>query len=448
MASNVAILDARDSRIRYAGAWEDAGVSEEFNGTTRWSAVQGSAASLTFVGTSITVFGTVAAIDPPQAPSMEFVIDNTVGTYTPAKNMTADVHHEALYTSPTMSNGTHTLVMTQSAAQAAGVMYLDYIMYNTTSTDVGQYFIDDRDPRIQYDPQWGMFGSDPDFQHTSQASSSAGASLTLPFEGRGISLYGGIINGSVLNASMVVDGGPPVFFVPSIQPAAVTTNNLIFNSGDLSSGKHTLVVTAENDQAVWVDYFLVTPPTQSAVSVSASTASPAVPSASTDPPSASHTGKTEATLIATIAGAAIGSLVLTLLAVLLWRRTKRRGRRQDSPLSAARMSTRTIIPFELVSSGASALRTPFSLTHAYSALPVSELASHLPQTMPTVSNGAGATRHSVYPPPPLPLKRAGEAATPARSGLPASASSAGLSRSGGASLSSSTPTDAPAVYTE
>ncbi|KAJ7757865.1 hypothetical protein B0H14DRAFT_2634818 [Mycena olivaceomarginata] len=49
------------------------------------------------------------------------------------------------------------------------------------------------------------------------------------------------------------------YFPPPIQSEAVTTNNLIYDSGGLSDGNHTLVVTAQNDQAVWVDYFLITP---------------------------------------------------------------------------------------------------------------------------------------------------------------------------------------------
>ncbi|KAJ6585659.1 hypothetical protein B0H19DRAFT_927181, partial [Mycena capillaripes] len=135
-------------------------------------------------------------------------------------------------------------------------------MYNTTSTSVGSYFIDDRDLRINFRGGWRLFGSDPDFQHTSRGSSSTGDYFSLEFEGKSISFYGGINNGSageVLNASMVIDGGPPVFFVPPIQTAGTTVNNLIFNSGDLSDGKHTLVATAENNHTVWLDYLLVTP---------------------------------------------------------------------------------------------------------------------------------------------------------------------------------------------
>jgi hypothetical protein len=50
MAANVAIVDERDPSIHYAGTWNEAGVSAEFNSTTKWSAMQGSTASFTFVG--------------------------------------------------------------------------------------------------------------------------------------------------------------------------------------------------------------------------------------------------------------------------------------------------------------------------------------------------------------------------------------------------------------
>ncbi|KAJ6624643.1 hypothetical protein B0H10DRAFT_2212436 [Mycena sp. CBHHK59/15] len=240
-AVNQAIVDERDPLVSYAGVWNNAGSSAEFNGTTRWSGTQGATATFTFVGTSITVYGTVAAINPPLA-SLGFAIDGAAsGTYTPA-NLTSDVHHEALWTSPTLSSGSaHTL----------------YLMYSTTSTAVRTYFVDDRDPRIMYSPPWQPLGSDEDFQHTSQASSNAGDSFSQLHI-----ILGGINNdsvGNVLNASITIDGGLPVFYVPPIQTAAVTTNNLIFQSNGLSNGSHTLVVTAENGHAVGIDYLLVGP---------------------------------------------------------------------------------------------------------------------------------------------------------------------------------------------
>ncbi|KAJ7206328.1 hypothetical protein GGX14DRAFT_457583 [Mycena pura] len=414
MTTNVAIVDERDPLVHYAGSWQDGGVGEEFNGTTRFTTTQGSTASFTFVGTSVAVFGTVAAIDPPQA-SMEFVIDDTIqGTYTPPSNMTADVHHATLYTSPTLSNGTHTLVITQTAAQAAGVIFLDYIMYNTTSTDVEQYFIDDRDPRIQYDPPWEMFGSETDFQHTSQASPSTGASFTLQFDGRGISYYGAINNGSagqVMNASMVVDGGPPVFFVPPIQSAALTVNNLIFNSGDLSSGNHTLVVTAENDHNVWVDYFLVIPPIDST--------STSAPASSSSASSGGTASSSKAVPIGVIVGPLVGGLLLlALLGIgLFYLHRRRRRHREISPPTREALDrpgpATVITPFSgLVSSQAATAGSSYTY-RAVSSTDASNVASN--------SNPSNVASEEVYDPSSLYATSASASPFPAPAPVPAPA---------------------------
>lgn len=147
------------------------------------------------------VYGSVAAINPPKA-SMSFVVDNSIsGSYTPSGDMSADVHHQALWASPTMSNGSHTLVITQTAAQPSGVIYLDYFLYNTSSTAVDAYFIDDRDARIAYTGGWRQFGSDTDFQHTSQGSSSKGDSFAVHFEGARLCSTGPLITQVVFQGS-------------------------------------------------------------------------------------------------------------------------------------------------------------------------------------------------------------------------------------------------------
>ncbi|KAJ7342959.1 hypothetical protein DFH08DRAFT_237600 [Mycena albidolilacea] len=135
-------------------------------------------------------------------------------------------------------------------------------------------------------------------------------------------MYGGINNGSagqVLNASLAVDGGPPVFFVPSTQPAAVTTNNLIFNSGDLADGSHTLVVTAENDHTVWADYFLVKPGAASSASASPSALSNPTP----------HKTPTDLIILVAV-GAGVLGLVVIAAFFFLRRRKRRRAPRQTA----------------------------------------------------------------------------------------------------------------------
>jgi hypothetical protein len=48
------------------------------------------------------------------------------GEYEPV-GLTTDIHHEAIWTSPTISSGSHTLTITQSTAQSLGVLFLDYM---------------------------------------------------------------------------------------------------------------------------------------------------------------------------------------------------------------------------------------------------------------------------------------------------------------------------------
>ncbi|KAF8215360.1 hypothetical protein K438DRAFT_1562073 [Mycena galopus ATCC 62051] len=186
MTTNSAIVDDRDPLIKYTGTWGQAGSSEEYSETTTFSVVPGSTATFPFTGSSVTVYGTIAANNFSTQATWSFAVDSSVtGTYTPPANMTSDIHHQALWTTPASSiaNGTHSLLITQTASSSTQVLYLDYIIFTTTSLDVGSYFIDDRDPRVVYSPPWQLFGSEGDFMHTSQETSGAGDYLTLEFEG-------------------------------------------------------------------------------------------------------------------------------------------------------------------------------------------------------------------------------------------------------------------------
>ncbi|KAJ7439086.1 hypothetical protein FB451DRAFT_1059844 [Mycena latifolia] len=343
MTTNVAIVDERDPLVHYTGSWLDGSSEPEpdaFQGTTRWSSIFGSTASFSFVGASVSVFGFVSAVQPVQV-SFTFLVDSTIkGTYTSPTGLTADLHHEPFWASPNLGDGDHTLVITQAGGSADGVLFLDYIMWNTTSVAVPAYFIDDSDPRVVYTPPWRQFGSDPDFLHTSQGSTNVGDSLSLQFDGTAISHYAGINEGSavdVLNASFSIDGSPPVFFVPPPQASGVTNNNLYYSSGVLVPGTHKLVVTAENIHTVWADYWLVTPnpASFSATPSPSSSPSPSGTSISTSsqaattslvPPKKKHT--------AAIAGSVVGVVVLLLfllLGALLVRRRHRRNIARQRP---------------------------------------------------------------------------------------------------------------------
>lgn len=117
---------------------------------------------------------------------MSFAIDgSTQGSYTPPSNLPAGgLYHEPIWTSSSLNDGAHTLVISQTAAQSSGQIYLDYLLYDTTTDVVDAYFIDDRDSRITYDSAWTpVNGRQSDFGHTSEMAASVGASFSITFEG-------------------------------------------------------------------------------------------------------------------------------------------------------------------------------------------------------------------------------------------------------------------------
>ncbi|KAJ7250697.1 hypothetical protein C8J57DRAFT_1521102 [Mycena rebaudengoi] len=307
MSTNLAIVDDRDVSIRYSGVWSDAGDASEYASTTRWSTRSGSTASFSFIGTSVTVYGSIAP-NATSAAKLAFAIEGTThaGEFSP-KNSSTVVRQEPLWTSPALGSGPHTLVITQAVGLAGdGPVFLDYLMYAATaeSTGVTSYFVDDRDPPHQI--------------HRN------GDSFSFTFEGTSVAFYGGIGQTDnaqdLFNASIVLDGAPPVFYVPPANISSPTTNNLIFQSGILDFSNHTLTVTAENERSVGVDYFLIgpgrAPPT--------TPASPSSSDRSTVSPPSSAAQKS--TPVGAVAAAVVGAVVLVALvigAIFFMRRRKR-----------------------------------------------------------------------------------------------------------------------------
>ncbi|KAJ6614801.1 hypothetical protein B0H10DRAFT_126285 [Mycena sp. CBHHK59/15] len=108
------IVDDHDHRIVYdpVGLWIPEGGSLEFMATTTSSNTTGCTGNFTFLGTSITIYGSVG---PGNGSSMSFRIDKSSGSYSaPALNNA--IHHQTFWTSPVLPMGLHNLVITQASS--------------------------------------------------------------------------------------------------------------------------------------------------------------------------------------------------------------------------------------------------------------------------------------------------------------------------------------------
>ncbi|PPQ95027.1 hypothetical protein CVT25_000490 [Psilocybe cyanescens] len=131
----LSVLDDRDSSIDYSSGWSKAGSSLEFNRTTTWSVVSGSTAKVTFQGTSIGVYGTISAKQRRSvAPVSEYSIDGgSQVEFTPTQAARAQ-YSQLFFQSPVMSDGAHTLIITNKLA-SADPLFLDFMFVLNTSPD-------------------------------------------------------------------------------------------------------------------------------------------------------------------------------------------------------------------------------------------------------------------------------------------------------------------------
>ncbi|KAK7028510.1 hypothetical protein R3P38DRAFT_2936869 [Favolaschia claudopus] len=332
------IVDDRDASVKYPASWRThdskgnpLGKPVEYKGSSSLPGLDGDSAEFTFNGYSIAVYGTMGS--GTKSSSMNFNVDNAGSSRATFSASNADsdstTHHQLFYSSPVLlEEGVHTLSINSS--QSGGRLFLDYILYNTSSTAGKMMFIDDTHPNVQYSPTgWQTNTSESYFQHSARFSENAGAWVSYTFNGTLFSLYAPsrpiFLQGNSSDiASVSIDGAPALPIQPPSSTLAgnvETFNNLIYTT-QLPSGEHTVNFTSSGIAPFSVDYFLVT-------ADSDNFAGP--------PPRAAERTKLGAQAsrsvnIAAVVGGIIAGVVVLLLLLaflLLWRR--RRRRRQQSP---------------------------------------------------------------------------------------------------------------------
>ncbi|KAJ6511184.1 hypothetical protein C8R45DRAFT_814506 [Mycena sanguinolenta] len=131
--------------------------------------------------------------------------------------------------------------------------------------------VDDNDPFVQYSPPggWSKAGKAPEFDATTHASATPGATAELVFNGTSISVYGTLAPSagqSRLNFS--IDGVYIDSYEAPLVPAA-SHNQLFWKSPAFNETQHTLEVTVDHDSSLgaavnpenrtfFLDYFIYT----------------------------------------------------------------------------------------------------------------------------------------------------------------------------------------------
>ncbi|KAF7361053.1 hypothetical protein MSAN_01136100 [Mycena sanguinolenta] len=319
------LIDDNSPLVQYSpGGWFRAGQPPEFDATTHSSVTQGNTAGLVFVGTSISVYGTLARSSGHSI--LNFSIDGGNNDSYRAPIVHVPVHNQLFWTSPVFNEMQHTLVVTVD--QPSATYYLDYFIYTTRSPAGNPQLIDDTDASITYSPGgWQSdHSTDSCLESTRHVSKSAGSWATASFNGTGISLFGPP-GQKGFNASIVVDGSQPTVV------QSQTAGNQLFNRSNLPSGPHVMNITVLEGSPLGIDYFFVTsagspasaaPQSQSTPVSSAAPVPSATPASSVTSPS----GSSKTPPVSAIVGGAVGGLALLfliLVAVLvMWRRRTRR----------------------------------------------------------------------------------------------------------------------------
>ncbi|KAJ3505742.1 hypothetical protein NMY22_g17474 [Coprinellus aureogranulatus] len=124
-------LDDRDATIVYSTGWGQAGSANEFNSTTTFTNTVGATAKVTFYGTKITVFGTIAG-SLVRKPTSTYQIDSgTTTTFEGDPGLTTKFN-QAFFESPTLPAGEHTLTITNTGDDAS--LFLDLLMVTPLDT--------------------------------------------------------------------------------------------------------------------------------------------------------------------------------------------------------------------------------------------------------------------------------------------------------------------------
>ncbi|KIM44373.1 hypothetical protein M413DRAFT_442367 [Hebeloma cylindrosporum] len=252
-------VDDNDSAINYSSGWtQTSGASWNNQGNfgqpflNTLHAVTGGSATFTYTfnGSSGKVIGTtnVKTSGSVQDPVWTCQVD---GATIPLSAPFAYVENNWVLCSWTnIAAGQHTLKVTAtSTSQAFLFDQFQYVPSPNADITGANIVISNTDSAINYDSGWKTLGG-----ALSMMAPAAGAVMSLSFYGTGITWFGYIPvelpHGST-SAQYALDGGSPTTFtVPGSFGGVSQYSQLIFQTGTLPLGSHTLRVTSQGQTSL------------------------------------------------------------------------------------------------------------------------------------------------------------------------------------------------------
>ncbi|KAJ7458263.1 hypothetical protein B0H11DRAFT_1873230 [Mycena galericulata] len=358
MSGLFVIVDDQDAGILFSPGWAPttAATAFEYGATITGPGPQGSTASYSFNGTSISVFARIAPNSQNTPTTISFVLDSGPESLVViAANSTEHFHHQ-LFASPALPTGAHTLEITLAEITSNDV-FLDYFIYeaslNSTVDSSARLLIPNTSPSLAFSQGWSPgIVLRPDLTKTAVSLNSSvagaadlGATVALNFTGSGIEVHGLLLTQFPSPvASYSLDGASPVGvqMPPNGTSYTDAASNFEFIGQTFDEvGTHSLVITPLIPGAFYLDYMIVQSPVaflppraDVAVAPTASTSSASLRATMGAAPTNSgtpltHTGQ-RALHTGAIVGITIGVIAAFLsLAFLAWLRRRRTRARTD-----------------------------------------------------------------------------------------------------------------------
>ncbi|KAJ7495960.1 hypothetical protein B0H11DRAFT_1716032, partial [Mycena galericulata] len=130
-STTTAFIDDSSPQVTYAGTWETSDNPEYANSTLHYTQNAGSAASLSFSGNAVAIYGTVS----PQHANIQISVDGQSTLVNGGADYVSALHPQTLlYYANNLDSSKHMLIITNPGQQAGTGPYIDLDCINVYST--------------------------------------------------------------------------------------------------------------------------------------------------------------------------------------------------------------------------------------------------------------------------------------------------------------------------